>query len=71
MTVNVGDKTAYLAEVQQAGIFILKGMTPKELHRTQHIFCLRNQWKKYDGFVVGSYDFLFAGLRHNAGPTAT
>lgn len=41
ITTNVGDKTAYLAEVHQAGIFILKGMTPEQLHRTQHTFCLR------------------------------
>jgi preprotein translocase subunit SecB len=41
VTVNVGGKTAYLAEVHQAGIFVLKGMTPEQLHRTQHVFCLR------------------------------
>ena len=41
LTINVGGKTAYLAEIHQAGIFILKGMTPEQLHRTQHVFCLR------------------------------
>ena len=41
VTVNVGDKTAYLAEIHQAGIFILTGLTPEQLHRTQHVFCLR------------------------------
>jgi preprotein translocase subunit SecB len=41
LTINVGDKTAYLAEIHQAGIFTLKGMTPEQLHRTQHVFCLR------------------------------
>ena len=41
VTVNVGGKTAYLVEVHQAGIFTLKGMTPEQLHRTQHVFCLR------------------------------
>ncbi len=41
LTVNVGDEIAYLAEVHQAGIFTLKGMTPEQLHRTQHVFCLR------------------------------
>ena len=41
LTINVGGKTAYLAEIHQAGIFILKGMTPVQLHRTQHVFCLR------------------------------
>ena len=41
LTVNVDGKTAYLAEVNQAGIFLLKGMTPEQLQRTQHVFCLR------------------------------
>ncbi len=41
VTVKVGDKTAYLAEIHQAGIFILTGLTPEQLHRTQHVFCLR------------------------------
>jgi preprotein translocase subunit SecB len=41
LTVNVGDEIAYLAEVHQAGIFTLKGMTTEQLHRTQHVFCLR------------------------------
>ena len=41
VTIKVGDKTAYLAEVHQAGIFTLKGLTPEQLHRTQHVFCLR------------------------------
>jgi len=41
VTVKVDEKTAYLAEVHQAGIFTLKGMTPEQLHRTQHVFCLR------------------------------
>ncbi len=41
LTVNVGGNTAYLAEIHQAGIFTLKGMSPEQLHRTQHVFCLR------------------------------
>jgi len=41
VTIKVGDKTAYLAEIHQAGIFILTGLTPEQLHRTQHVFCLR------------------------------
>jgi len=41
VTANVNNKIAYLAEVHQAGIFTLKGMTPEQLHSTQHIFCLR------------------------------
>lgn len=40
-TTKVSDQTAYLAEVQQAGIFIMKGLDDAELHRTQNIFCLR------------------------------
>ena len=41
LPLEVGDKTAYLAEVHQAGIFTLSGLTPEQLHRTQHVFCLR------------------------------
>ena len=41
LTVNVSDQTAYLAEVHQAGIFTLNGMSPEQIHRTQHVFCLR------------------------------
>jgi preprotein translocase subunit SecB len=40
-TVSVEDKTAFLAEVHQAGIFILKGLEPDDLQRLQHVFCLR------------------------------
>ena len=40
-TTKVSDKMAYLAEVQQAGIFLMKGLDDAELHRTQHVFCLR------------------------------
>ena len=39
-TVTVEDKTAFLAEVHQAGIFLLKGHEPNDLHRLQHIYCL-------------------------------
>ena len=38
-TTKVSDKTAYLAEVRQAGVFLLKGLDDAELHRTQHVFC--------------------------------
>ena len=41
VTLSIGDKTAYLAEVHQAGIFTLSGLPPEQLHRTQHVFCLR------------------------------
>ena len=40
-TVTVEDKTAFLAEVHQAGIFVLKGHEPDDLQRIQHVFCLR------------------------------
>jgi preprotein translocase subunit SecB len=40
-TVNVSDKTAYLAEVQQAGIFLMKGFDDAELHRLHNVYCLR------------------------------
>ena len=39
-TATVEDKTAFLAEVHQAGIFLLKGHEPNDLHRLQHIYCL-------------------------------
>jgi len=39
-TVTVEDKTAFLAEVHQAGIFVLKGYDPAALDRVQRVFCL-------------------------------
>jgi len=41
VTVKVGESTAFLAEVQQAGIFVMQGFDPEELHRAQHVFCMR------------------------------
>ena len=41
VTATVEDKTAFLAEVHQAGIFVLKGRDPEELQRLQHIASLR------------------------------
>lgn len=41
VTATVEDKTAFLAEVHQAGIFLLKGRDPEELQRLQHIASLR------------------------------
>ena len=40
LTITLGEKIAYLAEVHQAGIFLLSGLTPELLHRTQYDFCL-------------------------------
>jgi preprotein translocase subunit SecB len=39
-TVTVEASTAFLIEVQQAGIFTLKGFEPDMLKRLQHVFCL-------------------------------
>ena len=41
LTVKMGDQTAYLAEVHQAGIFTIIGLNPEQLHRNQNVFCLR------------------------------
>ena len=41
LTVILGENTAYLAEVHQAGLFTLVGLTPEQLHRHQRVFCLR------------------------------
>jgi len=40
-TVKVGEATAFLAEVHQAGIFTLKGFEPERLQRLQNVYCLR------------------------------
>jgi preprotein translocase subunit SecB len=39
-TVTVESNTAFLIEVHQAGIFLLKGYEPEKLQRLQHVFCL-------------------------------
>lgn len=41
VTVKVEDRTAFLAEVHQAGIFVMRGLDTEELHRAQHVFCMR------------------------------
>jgi preprotein translocase subunit SecB len=40
VTVSVDDKTAFLIEVHQAGIFTLKGLEPEQLKRAQNVYCL-------------------------------
>lgn len=40
-TVAIEENTAYLAEVHQAGIFVLKGFEPEELQRLHQVYCLR------------------------------
>ena len=39
-TASVNDKTAFLAEAHQAGIFFLKGHEPDMLQRVQQVYCL-------------------------------
>lgn len=34
-----GDKTAFMIEVQQAGVFILQGLEPNDLQRALLVFC--------------------------------
>jgi len=41
LTVNMAGRTAYLAEVHQAGIFTIGVTTPEELHHRLNVFCLR------------------------------
>lgn len=39
VTAKLGEKTAYLAEVQQAGIFSLEGFTEQDIGGMLHSFC--------------------------------
>jgi len=39
VTTKLGDKTAYLAEVQQAGIFSIEGFTEQDLGAMMHSYC--------------------------------
>ena len=39
VTAKSGDKTAYLVEIQQAGIFILKGFNPQQMGQVLGAFC--------------------------------
>ncbi|HRX59870.1 MAG TPA: protein-export chaperone SecB [Candidatus Competibacter sp.] len=39
ITAKLGDRTAYLAEVQQAGIFTLKGFEDAQMGQMLHAFC--------------------------------
>lgn len=39
ITCNAGEKTAYLAEVQQGGIFMLKNFPEQALHQTLGSYC--------------------------------
>lgn len=39
VTANLGEKTAYLAEVQQAGIFAISGLNEKATHAAVNTLC--------------------------------
>jgi preprotein translocase subunit SecB len=40
-TMKCGDTTAYLAEIQQAGIFTIKGFDEKKLDHILNVYCAR------------------------------
>jgi preprotein translocase subunit SecB len=40
-TVKADEQTAFLAEVHQAGIFVMKGFESERLHRVQNVFCMQ------------------------------
>lgn len=50
-TMKVGDVTAYLAEVQQAGIFLLQGFKEERLRNIINVFCPRLLYP-YASFVI-------------------
>ena len=39
VTANLGEKTAYLAEVQQAGIFAISGLNEQSTHAAMNTLC--------------------------------
>ena len=41
VTTSVEGETAYLAEVQQAGIFVMQGFDAQDLHMNQNVYCVR------------------------------
>jgi len=50
-TVKVDEATAYLAEVQQAGIFVLHGFDAEKLHKLLNVHCPRMLYP-YASFVI-------------------
>jgi len=50
-TVTVDDSTAYLAEVQQAGIFYLHNFDAPQLQKVLNVYCLRTLFP-YAAFVI-------------------
>jgi len=41
VTTSAEGETAYLAEVQQAGIFVMQGFDAQDLHTKQNVYCVR------------------------------
>lgn len=41
VTTSIAGETAYLAEVHQAGIFVISGFEAQDLHQKQNIYCMR------------------------------
>lgn len=41
VTVKLDDKTAYLAEVHQAGIFTMTGFDKEEIEKIRHTYCMQ------------------------------
>ncbi len=39
ITAKVGDKSAFLVEIQQAGVFLIEGLNPQQLAQTLGAFC--------------------------------
>jgi len=41
VTTSTSGETAYLAEVHQAGIFVMQGFDAQDLHQKQNVYCVR------------------------------
>lgn len=41
VTAKLDDKTAYLAEVHQAGIFTIRGFEKEEIEKIRHTYCMQ------------------------------
>jgi len=39
VTTKVGEQTAYLVEIQQAGLFMIKGLSPEQMGQALHAYC--------------------------------
>jgi preprotein translocase subunit SecB len=63
-TVSVNDKTAFLAEVHQAGIFTLKGFEPDVLERLQQVYCLNTLYPYAGAVTKGGFPQLLLPPMH-------